>query len=323
MVALFLHGIAWGQFEKKELRVRTLLDKGRPYKAATYCERALSIPGAPAVFHVLRATAYNDIAKYPKAVIDARAALVKMPGDRAALVQLGIAELGMDHVDSAYALLRSVVEMGPDEQANMFLAGILLRRNDPAAALEVLDQLMPVVSRPAAVSKVERTRGEAMALLGDTLEAHKAFDRAISILPKDPVAYNSRGWYLYALQGMHEQAIRDYDRAIKLDLNYSFAFNNRGWSRHRIGQTEKGLKDIRNAINRSPNNAYAYRNLGMVQLDLGQADLACQQFRTALEKGFTLRYGDEMERALVQHCGYPAPRTTAPAQPPVPPSPRP
>src|SRR5690606_6151851 len=145
-------------------------------------------------------------------------------------------------------------------------------------------------------------RGAAHAIAGDTATARRDLDRAVELAPRDPVAWNSRGFYVHAAQGRHAEAIKDYDRAMKFDPNYGFACNNRGWSLFQLGDNDKALNNINLADRKSPENPFVHRNLGLIAIALGDTAQACLQFDQALRYDFTTLHGDEVQTLVSRHC---------------------
>ena len=303
---------------KREAKVRRQLAKDRPYKAISLCNGALGIEDRP-VFHVLRADARNRIGEFGMAERDARQVMNMMPDGREALLQLAIAEQGLGKADSSVAHYRKLLETGPDPNVHYRLATALQAGKDyPAALAELSGALAALPAEDPALPKVLRSRAECMALSGDTAGSRTTFQRALELVPDDPVILNSRAWFLHAAYGQHAAAIKDYDRAIKQNPNYSYAFNNRGWSKFKNGDTVGALKDIKLSRKKKPLNPYIYRNLGLIALQRGDASEACSQFRRALELNFTSVHGDEVERLVLEHCrDKAAPRPETPGNAPT------
>lgn len=290
------------RYAKKERRIQRLLDKGRPVKVIRRCDFILRKPTAPPAILLQRAQAHNDLAHWDQAATDARQVLRREPGNVKARVVWATSLMGRWKVDSAALLLGPIVERGPSVNADLLMARIHRHEQRPADALALLDRVQALVATDDLRARILRERGEALALMGDTARARSLLDSALVLAPKDPVIHNSIGWYLHALYGQHQQAIDAYTRAVKYNLNYSFAFNNRGWSYHQLGQDDKAFKDIRNAMNRSPSNPYTYRNMGLVHMDRGEYDKACAQFKMALDRGYTVRFGTDVEELVEKHC---------------------
>ncbi len=300
---------------KLERKVRAQLDKGKAY-AALRNAQALLAKSDNAASRALRAEAYNQISEHAQAAQDARRSLQQQPaGNVDGLMQLALAEQGLGQLDSAAGHLRALLQLAPSTEVRYRLALVEQQRGNPMAALAEIGQaLQPFAPNDPATTKLHRVKGEIAAALGDTAVARQELDLAVQMGPTDPVNYNSRGYYLHALQGQHAQALADYNKAVKLNPNYSYAFNNRGWSLYKLGETAKGLRDIAQARKRKPNNPYIYRNLGTIALETGDTTKACTYFRQALDKGFTAQFGPEVEDRMKEACGaappVQAPKTT-------------
>lgn len=301
LIAVFC--IAQGDgMAKREAKVRKQLARGKPYRAISLCNGALGIEDSP-IFRVLRADARNRIGEHGAAENDARKGLVAMPDHQEALMQLAIAEQGLGNADSAVIHYRRLLATKADPNVQYRLATALQARKDyPAALTELSGPLAVLHADDPALPMILRSQGECLALSGDTAGARSTFQRALELVPDDPVVLNSRAWFLHVGNGDHKSAIADYDRAIKQNPNYSYAFNNRGWSKFKNGDTAGALKDIDRARKKKPFNPYIYRNLGLIAMHRGDTSDACTHFRRAQELNFTPVHGDEVQRLLLEHC---------------------
>lgn len=288
---------------RQERKVRRLLAKDKAYPALRIATGMLSHPGHPE-FYALRASAFNAIAEYEKAERDARASMRALPDSTAGLFQLALAEGGMGRWDSAQIHLQQVLAKDPSMEVRYRLALVERSQGRCSVAIDQLDQALAVAgSDTSGTAPLYRVKGECAAILHDTTMARIALDRAVELAPKDPVNYNSRGYYLHAYVGDHRGAIVEYDKAIKINPNYSYAFNNRGWSRYKLGDVEQGVKDIEKARKKKVFNPYVYRNLGVIAIETGDTAKACVYFRQALDRGFTALYGTEVEELATTSCG--------------------
>ena len=317
IVTLLLPAMLLAQgMSHQEKKVRKLLAKGKAYPALRVATGALSKTDQP-VFYGLLAQAWNTISEFEKAEADARMAMRLMPDSLVGFLQLAIAEQGLGRMDSAAVHLHVALGKGSSEEALYRLAQVERARGDlPTARSAINTALGQVTPENAGRERLLRMQGELAAEAGDTATARAAFAQAIAMDPKDPVNYNSRGYWLEAANERHTAAVADYDRAIKLNPNYSYAFNNRGWSEYKLGQHDKALTDIQRARKRKVRNPYIYRNLGIIALEGGDTAKACVNFRQALELGFTAQHGDEVEKLVVAHCGGTVDKPMVPVQAP-------
>lgn len=291
-----------GNTAKKEAKVRAWLAKGKAYKAIHQCDAMLGRDPVP-LFLALRAEGYNQIAEYNNALRDARAGLAALPGNAEALSQLAVAEQGLGMLDSAVVHFQRALTVAPSAQARYRLAQAYQAGKQQGQAIAVLAEAEQEAGEDARLrARILRTRGECLAVMGDTAGARTAFEQSLVIAPEDPVTYNSRGWFLFAAHDDHVRAIADYDRAIKLNPNYSYAFNNRGWSRYKSGDKDRAMKDLALAKRRKVFNPFIYRNLGIIALESGDRVLACTHFRRALDYNFTAMFGDEVQKLVDSNC---------------------
>ena len=103
------------------------------------------------------------------------------------------------------------------------------------------------------------------------------FTESIRLNPRDPGAYNFRGWAFYLKQD-YDRAIADFNHAIRFDPEEAIAFHNRGLVWLAKKDTENALADFTDAIRLAPESPVAYLNRGRVWSDqkydyvLGLAD---------------------------------------------------
>lgn len=286
----------------QERKVRRQLAKGKAYPAIRIATGML-LKGNHPEFYALRAEGYNNIAEHTKAEADARSAIRLLPDNTDGLYQLGLAEKGRGQLDSASFHLTEVMLRKADVDRRISLAEVERMRGNLYMAAQYTEAAIALENaNTSASARLHRLLGEIAAETGDTARAKAELDRAVELAPRDPVNYNSRGYYVHAWNGDHIGAIVDYDRAIKLNPNYSYAFNNRGWSKYKNGEIDKGIKDIQRARRKKVHNPYVYRNLGVIALETGDTAKACLLLRQALDRDFTALYGDEVEKMVLTSC---------------------
>lgn len=323
MITLLFMGAASlagnAQYEKLEAKVRRALAEGKPYRAISLSERALTRKEAPAVFHVLRAEGFSRIGRYTSAMAE----LKLVPDLRESMeyqANLIGAHTGLDQLDSAEALIPAQVDPAATEEFLYRAGRVLALRHRWSEALAFFDA---GVVRNASSARMVRERGACYAMLGDPVKAGVDLDKAVQLEPRDAAGYNSRGYYRYMVFGEYATALADMDRAIKQDPNYGYAFSNRGWCHYQLGDTVRALRDLRLAIRKNPTNAYAYRSLGIMDLERGDTVQGCGELHRALELGFSGTYGAEVEDLVRRHCAAPLDKpapTAPPANAPAPPA---
>ncbi|HEY0976346.1 MAG TPA: hypothetical protein VGE21_02660, partial [Flavobacteriales bacterium] len=125
---------------KREVLVRDLLRRDKPYKAINQCNAMMGTP-AQARFQALRADALNRIGEHGKALSDAQAATRALPGDKEALLQLGIAEQGVGALDSAILRFERLYPTDTTAEVRFHLAGAYRLAGRCAEVIEVLGPL--------------------------------------------------------------------------------------------------------------------------------------------------------------------------------------
>jgi tetratricopeptide (TPR) repeat protein len=119
------------------------------------------------------------------------------------------------------------------------LGMIALQRGEPRKALEWLDAAL----RAEPVSAVALShRGDALAALGNQIEALEDYARAIALDRSLCEAHNGLGNALARL-GRFEEALASYERAIELAPGDSPAVYNRDICRLLLGQEKEGSRD--------------------------------------------------------------------------------
>ncbi|MEO8733930.1 MAG: hypothetical protein ABI373_06340, partial [Flavobacteriales bacterium] len=202
---------------RQERKMRSLIAKGRAYPAIRIANDMLVAKEPHPEFYALRAEAYNSIADFGKAEADARQAMRLFPDSTTGLFQLAMAEQGLGQLDSATFHLLQVKQRKPSAETCYRLAIVEQMRSQLSDALLQVDEAI-AMSKPndPTTAPFHRVKGEVDAMMGDTVSARIQLDQAVALAPKDPVNYNSRGYYLHAWVGDHKGAIADYDKAIKL-----------------------------------------------------------------------------------------------------------
>ena len=104
-------------------------------------------------------------------------------------------------------------------------------------------------------------QGNVAFLRADFDLAVRRYSEAIRLNPKDPTAYNNRG-YAYAYKHDFDKAITDYSEAIQRDRKYAKAYCNRGAADDSLGKPDEAITDFTTAIQLDPNSASAFRDRG-------------------------------------------------------------
>lgn len=137
---------------------------------------------------------------------------------------------------------------------------------------------------------------------GEYKRANFYLEKALLLDSTASVVLQNLG-YCYQELGEYEksneylnQVIRNYPREASLP------YNNRGYNKLQLGDLEGAMDDVNTSVKMDYTNSYAYRNRALIWLAKGEKDKACEDFEKAIRFGFTVRYGDEVEKLQAQHC---------------------
>jgi tetratricopeptide (TPR) repeat protein len=160
-----------------------------------------------------------------------------------------------------------------------------------------------------------RSRGNARADAGVTMQAHSDFSQAIRLRPDDapsyagrararlalrdfdgaiadygealrlapssPAHYTARG-HAYYLKGDTKAAIADFDEALRLNPISPSTLNRRGLAYRRAGELDRAIDDYTAALALNPIYALAYNNRGYAREAQGRKDAAIADFQAAV-----------------------------------------
>ena len=123
--------------------------------------------------------------------------------------------------------------------------------------------------------------GVALKDQGKLDEAIESCNKAISIKPDNPDAYNNIGLALTE-QGKVEEAMAAYNKALAIQPDYAKAYNNMGNALKRQGKLDEAIKAYSNALAIKPDYAEAYFNIGFVFEEQGKLEEAIAAYNKAL-----------------------------------------
>ncbi len=119
--------------------------------------------------------------------------------------------------------------------------------------------------------------GEALKRMGRPGEAFNALNQAVSLNPRDPVAFVGRG-DLHATLGRYAEAALDYSRALALDGRNPRAHRGLGIARAYLGRDSEALGDLNHAIELDQRDAFAYSNRGALLAQRGANEAALADY---------------------------------------------
>jgi tetratricopeptide (TPR) repeat protein len=126
--------------------------------------------------------------------------------------------------------------LATQKQAQSQLVGASPIKSKPQAQIETRDK--ETQSVPQKTKEQWLTEGNALRDLKRYDEALAAYEQAIRLDPKYPLAYNSKGATLYVLK-RYDEALAANEQAIRLDPNYAFAYYVKGLALDNLGKSRE------------------------------------------------------------------------------------
>lgn len=232
---------------------------GRPEDALTSIDAACAFDPALEGALLFRSATLRQLNRFPEAADTAQTALEQTPEDPAAMTELGLALLavaGEANVSRALESLERAAAIRPNDAwvitalavgylqagrqdegiARLRQAGdldkgfiwprerlvevLMMDREDPAAALDVLDGLLEdavlVEATPEQLANWRARRGEVLRQLTRMDEAQQALEESLSLAPDDPYALGTLGQVLVA-SGQHDSGVERLRQAAQAD----------------------------------------------------------------------------------------------------------
>jgi len=124
-------------------------------------------------------------------------------------------------------------------------------------------------------------RADAYAKAGDIAKARTAYDRAVSTLSTDPLAYNNRGTFLLQ-QGKIDLAIADFSKALELEPQFAMAALNRGYAYGQKLAWPEAEANYVACLALDPEQPLALRLLGVARANQGKLKQAIDDYSTAI-----------------------------------------
>jgi Flp pilus assembly protein TadD len=156
-----------------------------------------------------------------------------------------------------------------------------------------------------AAEKLEPKSAEIQVRLADVYqgakryqEAEKRYLNAISLAPKNSLAYNNLAWMTLVSNGSANKAVELASKAVELSPKSSPLHDTLGWAQRAAGNLTAAQVTLKRAIELEPNVAGYHYHLGVVQRELKQPAAARSSLQRALELDPKLPQADEVRKAL-------------------------
>lgn len=198
--------------------------------------------------------------------------------------------------DSAYYFANLGIEQFPKEGVNYTNKAFLLRADMKfSEAKEVFYQCY----------KMDTTKYERLQNYIDICYKTKDYDECLrglflmrTLHPEYAIEMNFG--YCYSMMENYKAADSVYQIVNKMDD--PLFLNNFGFNKFKLGEKEKGIELIQQSLKLMPDNSYAYRNLAIIALEEGDKKKACMYLNKAKKLNFQMKYGDEVNTLLLEHC---------------------
>lgn len=206
------------------------------------------------------------------------------------------------HAEAAGLIARAIREGGENADYLCNLGAVLRAGGDPAAALDAFERALTLAPRhPLALGN----RGNVLAQLGRLAEAEQSYRAALAAAPQSPGIENNLGNVLRQL-GDTTEAAAAYRRAIALAPGYAEALNNLGSLLTRIGDPVAATSHLEQALALQPRHAAARANLGSALAMLGEYRRAEEHYRAAIAIAPDLPVAHSGLGDVLRHIGRPA-----------------
>jgi tetratricopeptide (TPR) repeat protein len=204
-----------------------------------------------------------------------QAAVQSAPDNAAALMEFGVAQLGLGRPDDAAGNLRKAIAISPEMQgANLFL-GIAF------AQLHRVDEAVTALRRETELdpknAQAWMWQGVVELQDGHPEKATEPFDRAAELTPNDLNILEYRG------KAHSQVAFASYARMAVIDPTSWHVHRVQGQMYSQQNQHKEAIAEFLEAIKQAPNNSDLYEELGGEYRKSGNLELAQQAYAKELE----------------------------------------
>lgn len=181
-------------------------------------------------------------------------------------------------LDEAEAILRRLIEKGPEDANAWQLLGIIAyqRGNYNEAVTFIGHAVIRDPSNPVFLCNL----GLAYHGSNDLDSAIAKYSQALAMHPRFPEALNNLG-NAYRAQYRLQEALESYQKAFCLSASFETLYN-MGTVCAEMGRQKEAAEFFSAALTLKPGSAEAYNNLGTVHKDAGDYEKASDCFQTAL-----------------------------------------
>ncbi len=191
--------------------------------------------------------------------------------------------------------LKKLLDNYPKDFNVIYLYSIYhLKRNDPGAAIEKINSIMPRRRKKAMIEKykwLHNALGIAYRMQGKRNEALKHYTKALDIDPLFPAVHFNRG-NIALDEGYENTALKHYQIAFTFDTTFSQAYFAYAWLSFKRKDFEEAESACKNAIKSNPSATYCHILLISVYVWQSKLTEALRSLRTIFDLKLELSPSD-------------------------------
>jgi len=176
------------------------------------------------------------------------------------------------------------------------LGALMLQRNDPVAALPLLEKALRLDPRqPSTLNN----HGHALYLLKRYDDALQSLDAALALQPEYAAAHNNRGTALRGLK-RYEEALASFKEACKIKPDFVDALNNLAGSLMDFNRYDEALAFYDRLISQNPAFTAALYNRAKALADLGRTEEALRDYDAVIARQDRYANQSIMAKAMIK-----------------------
>jgi tetratricopeptide (TPR) repeat protein len=256
-------------------------------------------------FYMLRSEILTAMKEYQKSYENMLVALERFPKSFFLRNYMGVMLMTYNENSLALDELNIALELAEnDEQRAMALTNRASAHTSVRAFDKAYDDLIKAHNmNPEDVSTIINLGG----VCDEIGKTQEGIDFLKEALKKELTDFEKKGvlanlGFQHQNLGKYEVAIDYYNQVLAIDQNEPLGYSNRSYNRMQIGDTKGAMEDIDRSLKLYPENSYAYYVKGLIYLKMDKTKSACKEFQTAIDKGYTERYGRDVEILMNENC---------------------
>ncbi len=248
------------------------------------CTRALALRDVTKQQHLLllsaRASAFDELGDYGRAIADFDSAIVLAPGDAVLHLNRGAAKIHDGRPADAIADYDIAIRIRPDWHLPYFNRAVALTDlGQRAAALTDYERAIRLKPDDAWIYVGQ---GDVLVASGDVAGAIDSYDKALALRPEldDPRA--KRASLLLRLDRPAE-ALPEYDRVLAANPSKPSLWRARGDAKFQLARYADAAADLERALELAPRDGDIQRALARAYLGAGDAEAAWRTLSSGLD----------------------------------------